>query len=64
MNKAILVGSHATAGSQKNRFISDFKRDSGLQTSFPCFFTSVKLKMMSSSSIMWMTTLRKRYALI
>ena len=47
-----------------NRFILDFKRDSSLQASFPWFFTSVKLKMMASSSITWMTTLRKRYALI
>ena len=64
MNKAILVSSHATAGSQKNRFILDFKQDSSLQAYFPWLFTSVKLKMMASSSIMWITTLRKRYALI
>ena len=63
MNKAILVSSHATAGSQKNHFILDFKQDSSLQASFLWFFTSVKLKMMASSSIMWMTTLRKRYML-
>ena len=64
MNKAILVSSHVTAGSQKNRFILDFKRDSSLQAYFPWLFTSVKLKMMASNSIMWITTLRKRYALI
>ena len=62
MKKAILASSHATAGSQNNRFILDFKRDSSLQTYFHRLFTSVKLKMMASSSIMWITTLRKRYA--
>ena len=40
----ILVSRYATAGSEKDRLMLEFRRDSSIQHTFPLDFASVKLK--------------------